>query len=134
MSEFVSQDVNGFVVPVSQYRGRCDGYYWPEAWVDVEALAGCMQIYVNQPELARWQGRRARTQMVADRHWPRLVGEIVPWLDSYGPRMIEPSHLAKLRRYSSHQDRLNEPTATDGLVQAAACALRGVRRRLQRGT
>lgn len=133
MSEFVQHGVTGSVVPVLQYRGRCDGYYWPEAWVDADALARCMQAYVDQPSLARQQGGCARVRMVADRHWPHLAEAIIPLLKSVGSRVIQLDSLAGLRRHSLHQDRLTEPTAVDGLVQAAACVLKGMRRRLQRG-
>lgn len=133
MSEFVRHGVTGSVVPVQQYRGRCDGYYWPEAWIDSDALIRCMQSYVDQPSLARLQGGRARAQMVVDRHWPRLAEAIVPWLNSVGSRSLQASRLTELRRRSLHQDRLNEPTALDGLAQAAVCAVKGMRRRLLRG-
>lgn len=47
MREFVVKNVSGRVVKVEKYISRADGYYWPQAIVDVGNLAEQMQWYVD---------------------------------------------------------------------------------------
>lgn len=71
MTEFVSDGVNGWLVPPSEYRGRWDGYYWAEAHCRVEDVAAAMQKMPRQPEaLTEWK-RRARLFAQRNLDWSR---------------------------------------------------------------
>lgn len=43
MNKFVQDGVNGKLVKVKRFQKRQDGYYWPEAYVDIGNLAAKMQ-------------------------------------------------------------------------------------------
>ncbi len=51
MNEFVSDEVNGFLIPVTEHRKRNDGYFWPMAECSVDALAGRMEALASNPDL-----------------------------------------------------------------------------------
>ena len=50
MNEFVEHGVTGYLVPVSRYVARADGYYWPESLVEIGAVAEAMRHYQGQHE------------------------------------------------------------------------------------
>lgn len=129
MNEFVTHDVNGSLVPVSQFRARSDGYYWPESWVDPSALTLCLQRYVQNPKLARRQGHQARAVMLAERRWPIQAKSIYACLATESRRIIDADTWLHLRKLAHFQDRSSEPTALDGLMLAARCAVGGLKRR-----
>jgi glycosyltransferase involved in cell wall biosynthesis len=118
MSEFVQAGSNGSLVPVHEFRGRSDGYYWPESWVDPDQLRACVQRYVDHPSLARAQGRQARAGMVRDRHWPALAVLLARCLHLGSLRSLSAEQFRHLQRLARHQDRLHEPTTADHLRQA----------------
>jgi hypothetical protein len=113
MDEFVEEGLNGSLVPVWQFRGRSDGYFWPEAWLDVSALTSCLQRYINQPSLARQQGRVARELMVSHRNWRTQVLQIYQALKMGSIRPLTKSRLVELTRKARYQDRIHEPRIVD---------------------
>jgi 1,2-diacylglycerol 3-alpha-glucosyltransferase len=129
MSEFVKTDVDGCLVPVKKFLGRSDGYYWPEAWVDVVTLTHCLQRYIDQPNLARSQGKNARLQMLQSRDWNTQVQHIYSCLEREGKRRISLDHLSVLRRLAFYQDRMHEPTVCDALFLAMRAVFRSLHRR-----
>jgi glycosyltransferase involved in cell wall biosynthesis len=130
MSEFVQEGRTGSLVPVQDFRGRSDGYYWPESWVDPAQLRACLQRYVDQPNLARQQGKQAREGMVQDRHWPALAPQLALSLQTRSLRALSGDQRRQLQRLAHHQDRLHEPTTTDHLQQASRSLARGLQRQL----
>jgi glycosyltransferase involved in cell wall biosynthesis len=130
MSEFVQEGRTGSLVPVQDFRGRSDGYYWPESWVDPAQLRACLQRYVDQPNLARQQGKQAREGMVQDRHWPALAPQLALSLHTRSLRALSGEQRRQLQRLAHHQDRLHEPTTTDHLQQASRSLARGLQRQL----
>lgn len=134
MSEFIEQGVTGSLIPVEVYRGRSDGYYWPEAWVSLPALIQCLQGYIDRPILARQQGAQARRRMVSDRHWPDLGRQLLPLLSETPQRSLHPQQLSQLIRRARHQDRSHEPTPLDGLAQAARLMVQTLKRRQGKGS
>ena len=133
MNEFVAHGVTGALVPVSQFRGRSDGYYWPESWVDSSDLASCLQRYVDSPDLARRQGVKARAHVLSQRQWSIQARLIHARLENTSFRRIDNDQLIHLRKRARHQDRLNEPTSLDGLRLAGRCMVKGFQRRWARG-
>lgn len=127
MDEFVKEGVNGSLVPVKQFRGRSDGYFWPEAWLDVADLTKCLQRYVEQPSLARQQGQAARALMVEHRNWAAQVQEIHQSLQKGSVRPFSKTRLAELVRKARHQDRIHEPRLVDGIVLTLRCLLNALR-------
>jgi len=128
MSEFVEDGLNGSLVPVQAFRGRSDGYYWPESWVDPDQLRVCIQRYVDQPSLARTQGKRARAAMAATRHWPALSSQMGSVMQTQSIRTLSVEQRRHLQRLAQHQDRLHEPTTTDHFLMGCRSLVRGWQR------
>lgn len=128
MSEFVQDGLNGSLVSVQAFRGRSDGYYWPENWVDPDQLRDCIQRYVDQPSLARTQGKQARAGMAATRHWPALASQIGSKLQAQSTRPLSVEQLRNLQRLAQHQDRLYEPTTADHFLMGCRSLVRGWQR------
>ena len=131
MSEFVKEGSTGSLVSVQDFRGRSDGYYWPESWVDPEQLRSCIQRYVDQPRLARSQGKQARAEMKRSRSWFALVPRLVRALERTTLRVLPLEQFSHLRGLARHQDRMLEPTTADHLQQACRSLARGLQRRVQ---
>jgi 1,2-diacylglycerol 3-alpha-glucosyltransferase len=56
MNEFVTDGLNGRLVPVVQYRQRNDHYYWDEGFCSEPALTQAMQDYIDhQPQLGEYK-------------------------------------------------------------------------------
>lgn len=56
MNEFVQEGVNGWLVPVSAYRKRADGYYWELSEVAASDLARVMRsVYLESSHLEKWR-------------------------------------------------------------------------------
>lgn len=60
MNEFVEHNVNGFIIDVEKYLGRCDGFYWAESICSIPSLTETMQKYVDYPDLIKTQSLNAR--------------------------------------------------------------------------
>jgi len=134
MNEFVQEGLTGSLVPVAEFRGRFDGYYWPEAWVDPAVLGQILQNAVDRPALVRQQGAVARSQMVEYRHWPTVASTIQQALISQGARPMAPSQRLRLQKLAKYQDRRHEPLAIDLLEESVRTVVRHLRRRwLRRG-
>lgn len=116
MDEFVKEGENGSLVPVWQFRGRSDGYFWPEAWLDASDLTACLQRYVNQPSLARQQGHVARELMVSQRNWKSQIFKIYQILTTGSTRVVAKDRLADLSRKAHYQDRIHEPRVADATL------------------
>lgn len=134
MSEFIQHGVTGTLIPVEVYRGRSDGYYWPEAWVSLPSLVQCLQEYIDRPIIARQQGAKARQTMLSVRHWPDLGRNLLPLLNDTTQRTIHQQQLDKLIRRAKHQDRLHEPTPLDGMVQSVRLVVQAIKRRHFKGS
>jgi glycosyltransferase involved in cell wall biosynthesis len=132
MNEFVQNGFTGMLVPVAEFRGRFDGYYWPEAWVDPDELGRILQSAVDSPLLVRNQGASARSQMVQNRHWPIVASTIHQALGSHDFRPLDVSSLPYLRRQAKFQDRRHEPLVRDLLEESARTFVRHVKRRFHR--
>ncbi len=133
MSEFVDPYETGMLVPVSDYRARFDGYYWPEAWLDPLLLADALRPYIADPTLARRQGRLARQRMQQERDWSVVAREIPRALSATPRRVLEVDHLLALQREARYQDRIYEPRVRDLLRESLSTALRQSRRFVARG-
>jgi hypothetical protein len=133
MSEFVDPYETGTLVPVSDYRARFDGYYWPEAWLDPLLLADALRPYIADPTLARRQGRLARQRMQQERDWSVVAREIPRALSATPRRVLEVDHLLALQREARYQDRIYEPRVRDLLRESLSTALRQSRRFVARG-
>lgn len=129
MSEFVVHGITGSLVPVHQFRGRCDGYYWPEAWIDSQSLTAALQHYVDNPQLARSQGEQARAYMCRERNWSVRAREIATALEAEVPRPLGSVQLAELKKRARFQDRQQEPLTLDALRLVASCLLKAIRGR-----
>ena len=128
MSEFVQDGINGNLIPVWQYRGRSDGYYWPESWLKAEAITTALQPYLDRPELARQRGREAREMILATRKWSDHADILFQSMSRFGIRSIDQMEMRRLSRLAGHQDRVLEPRALDHLFLAAAGLIREMRR------
>lgn len=59
MNEIITED-NGKLVKVSSFRCRKDAYYWPQAFVDEDALIAAMQFYVENRDKIDFYRSQAR--------------------------------------------------------------------------
>lgn len=66
MNEFVEDDFNGYLVKVSRYLGRHDGYYWAESICDLDSLTEKMQNYINEPPVLNLHKMNSR--LFAEKH------------------------------------------------------------------
>jgi 1,2-diacylglycerol 3-alpha-glucosyltransferase len=132
MSEFVRPPETGTLVPVTDYRARVDGYYWPEAWLNPALLADALRPYLADPALARRQGRLARQWMEQERDWSE-VGQAIPQALAATPRrVLTADHCLALQREARYQDRRHEPRVRDLLRESLATACRQWRRAVAR--
>lgn len=133
MSEFVTDGLTGSLVPVAEYRGRSDGYFWPESWVDIQLLTESIQRYVDKPSLARFQGITARKVMLRERSWAVIVVQLFQILERTSVRTLAPRNYQDLIRLAHYQDRVSEPTTLDYLQLSSRSLARTMFRRfLQR--
>ena len=75
MSEFVTND-NGKLVAVDNYIPRFDGYYWPQAIVNIESLCESMLYYVNNIEALPLFKEAARRTAVNRFDWRQNSAEL----------------------------------------------------------
>jgi 1,2-diacylglycerol 3-alpha-glucosyltransferase len=134
MAEFIRPGETGTLVPVSDYRYRFDGYYWPEAWLDPALLADSLRPYVADPTLARRQGRQARQYMEQERDWHLSGSAIAQALASTSRRELPFDREVALQRQARFQDRRHEPRVRDLLQETVRTAWRQFRRLFQRGS
>lgn len=69
MNEFVEEGETGRLIPIREYRGRWDGYYWPLSVVSIPALTQAMQDCVDNPSWVLKAKRAARESMLKTRDW-----------------------------------------------------------------
>lgn len=69
MNEFVVDGQTGTLIPVELRRPRSDSYYWPESYCSVEKLVEAIQRYVDEPVIARTQGKSARAFAIQNLDW-----------------------------------------------------------------
>lgn len=71
MNQFVKDGVNGWLVAPAEYRGRCDGYYWAEAYCRAEDVRTAMERCLQEAgDLPKWK-RRAREFAEANLDWAK---------------------------------------------------------------
>lgn len=81
MNEFVQPPVNGQLVAVERLIARADGYYWPQAIVQVDDLARAMQFYIDhRAELTQF---KQLARQYADTHltWSHNAAHLPAWLE-----------------------------------------------------
>lgn len=128
MREFLREGKTGFGVPVAEYRGRFDGYFWPEAWCDESALQDRMQRYVDQPHLAQLHGQAARELALQQLDWQKNAAPLCSWLEETPARTLSASELAVLSTQARALDRVLEPTPLDHFWAGAKALARRWRR------
>ncbi|MBT0666180.1 glycosyltransferase family 4 protein [Geobacter pelophilus] len=69
MNEFVADGVTGALVRVADEAMRSDGYYWPEAYVDIDHLTELLDLYAADRELVLRQKAAARNYALRERNW-----------------------------------------------------------------
>jgi glycosyltransferase involved in cell wall biosynthesis len=96
MSEFVKHDWNGYLVDIHEYRGRPDGYYWPECICDEDSLIKAIQFYINTPSDIVRQSLNARSGAELELSWEKNAQKLSGW--------ISDQVLVKLQRDGSMND------------------------------
>lgn len=132
MAEFIDPGENGSLVKVSDYRTRCDGYYWPETWVNPADLAAVLRPYQVDPGLARRQGQQARRYMELQRDWRIHGGRLAEALQTTPKRSLATNTLVSLHQQARFQDRHHEPRLSDLVEETLRTAARQSLRWLRR--
>ena len=108
MNEFVEHNVNGFIVDVEKYLGRCDGYYWAESICSIPSLTEAMQKYVDCPDLIKTHSLNARNYSCQTLSWSGNTNQIDNYITSSlsKPVCID----KKLAKISRNVDRTYSPS------------------------
>jgi glycosyltransferase involved in cell wall biosynthesis len=91
MNEFVEDGHNGRLVRVERFQKRQDGYYWPEAYVDIGDLAAKMQFYVDNPQIIAEHQQNARKSAEEKFDWSKNI-------NAFSSDLIEIVKLKTVRR------------------------------------
>ncbi len=129
MSEFVFDNA-GFLVDVKRRIARADGYYWPQAICDSDALTRILEKVANDREGVRKMKKAARAAALMNLDWLRNSSGLSDLL-ARAPRMeIDPVMESKI--WSFEADRALTVPAVVTILQAgmgiARTALQAVRR------
>lgn len=82
MNEFVEHNVNGFIVDVEKYLGRCDGYYWAESICSILSLTETMQKYVDYQDLIKTHSLNARNYACQKLSWSGNANQMDDYIAS----------------------------------------------------
>lgn len=107
MTEFVEQGVNGAHVQVEKFVARSDGYYWPQAFVNVVDLAAKMQRFVDAPQSIPPMKSAARNFALSQLDW-RANARILPVLFEQAVRRDDPSIAQTIDRIKLFECRRHE--------------------------
>lgn len=129
MNEFVQDGVTGALLRVEREAVRADGYYWPEAQVDLPHLREVLQRYAADRGLVLRQKRAARAYALKERDWRVNAGgldaRIADALAGARPRRL-PSTPLKLKWLFQHYREFCR-----AVVRSRRVELRGLRLRDQ---
>lgn len=108
MNEIVIDNFNGKLVEVTNYIARYDGYYWPEAIINLNSLTNLLQFYIDNPEIISQHSANARNKSLNELNWDNNclnLGDYILKTIS-NPNTIIPQHLIKKiknydRKYNS---------------------------------
>ncbi len=110
MNEFVSHMKNGILVDVQEFRGRPDGYYWPEAICSENSLANAYSYYISNPEMVIAHGEAARATAETDLEWTQNASFLCDWVPNQQKRIHSKSELMTLSGRITKYDRGHNPT------------------------
>jgi len=121
MNEFVRHGENGRLVPPFEYRGRWDGYYWPECYCAPEAVAEPMRYYLDNQERLRDEKRKAMAFAREHLDWKKNASHL--------PEIVEELKDSKRLRTDLHA--LEEKVFREAVLPPGkAIVMRMIRRRL----
>ena len=126
MNEFVSDHETGRLVRVREYRGRADGYYWPESYCDIEHLAQVISDYARNPADVRKHRQAARRYAEERLSWKKNAAELPAWIERQRRLDITPARLQLLKAEAARHDRSRYPTPAELLGRGAVNLLRRV--------
>jgi 1,2-diacylglycerol 3-alpha-glucosyltransferase len=119
MNEFVFDGFNGKTVSVKEFRGRPDGYYWPESICDEESLVDAMNFYISNPELVKEHGYNARQFSEEKLNWEENSRFLCEWIPSLKSNLsIESNAFKSLESDAIAYDYLTNPKPLESIRAA----------------
>lgn len=103
MTEFIEHGINGRHVKVKQYVSRSDGYYWPQADIDLQDLIVQMRWYVDHEKELNFMKKNARKY--AENHfcWKKNAAIINQLFTK--ARCLDPATTVKIAEEVAHFER-----------------------------
>lgn len=111
MSEFVLDGCNGALIPVERYEARSDGYYWPQAFCDVDKLAETMQCCVDQLDSVPQLKRQARAWAEANFDWASRKEAVHEAINQAIKKDLSPQLIEKILDFEAKRGGLSPPAA-----------------------
>lgn len=107
MNEFVVHGFSGKLIKVDKFLGRPDGYYWPEAIVNIDSLCTLMQFYIDNPEQIVVHGKNAINYVRESRNWDINSLELPFLISKFKKYKLEQG----LEKRMVEQDLLDNPSS-----------------------
>ena len=98
MNEFIQEDI-GRAISVSRWSARADGYYWPQATVDLDSLRQCLQYYIDRSDQVPGFKRMARDYAERSLNWTKNAEPL--------PDLIKNSHMLDVREMDDLEARID---------------------------
>jgi 1,2-diacylglycerol 3-alpha-glucosyltransferase len=102
MNEFVNSE-NGQLVKIDRVFARSDGYYWPQCLVNVEALAQCLQHYIDTANDIGKYKKAARSYAERCLDWSQKERSVYEVFEEAGTTVPEENReiAVRIERYES---------------------------------
>lgn len=110
MNEFISDGVNGSLIKVERFEPRNDGYYWPQAFCDVEDLTRKMQWYVDRMQEVSEMKKRARSIAEERFNWNKQKTAVCQAFEEAVKKPEIEELNRKIRAFESRRGGLKAPS------------------------
>ena len=110
MNEFITHGENGRVVKVQRLEPRADGYYWPQAFCDLDDLTAHMQWYIDHRQELGELKQRARTMAVQRFDWSAHKGDICGVFAQASKQPHDAQLVKSIRAFEARRGGLKAPS------------------------
>lgn len=112
MNEIVIDNYNGRLINVDSYVSRYDGYYWPEAVINIKSLTSLIQFYIDNPSVIISHSTNAIDKSLKELNWEDNFQNITSFISKTilaNPANLDPYLIDKIHKY----DKVNNPNGID---------------------